>query len=139
MFCRVIHFNNSLQSANVFINKTAKRYKAKEKYRGVFKIQKSGDKTSPGEIGLDIRTHASPRVGQDQVSGGVSVPCRHATPVANALWKPIFGKMSDSVKMLGQVIMSQTDIMFNRYRVSMVSTSRPNATPKRNMTRCPEE
>ena len=34
---------------------------AKEKYRGVFKIQKSGDKTSSGEIGLDIRTHASPK------------------------------------------------------------------------------
>ena len=61
----------------------------------VFEIQKSGDKTSSGEIGLDIRTHASPKVGQDQVSGGVSVPCWHATPVANALWKPIF---SNNVK-----------------------------------------
>ena len=38
-------------------------HKAKEKYRGVFEIQRSGDKTSPGEIGLDIRTHASPKVG----------------------------------------------------------------------------
>ena len=27
--------------------------------------------------------------GQDQVSGGVSVPCRHAIPVANVLWKPL--------------------------------------------------
>ena len=34
----------------------------------MFEIQKSGDKTSSGEIGLDIRTHASPKVGQDQVS-----------------------------------------------------------------------
>ena len=67
----------------------------KEKYRGVFEIQKSGGKTSSGEIGLDIRTHASPKVGQDQVSEGVSVPCRHATPVANALRKPIF---SNNVK-----------------------------------------
>ena len=40
----------------------------------MFEIQKSGDKTSTGEIGLDIRTHVSPKVGQDQVSGGVSVP-----------------------------------------------------------------
>ena len=63
-------------------------YKAKEKYRGVFEIQKSGDKTSSGEIGLDIRTHASPKVGQDQVSGGVSVLCWHAAPVAYVLWKP---------------------------------------------------
>ena len=63
-------------------------FKAKEKYRGMFKIQKSGDKTSSGEIGLDIRTHASPKVGQDQVSGGVSVLCWHAAPVAYVLWKP---------------------------------------------------
>ena len=62
----------------------AEVYKAKEKYRGMFEIQKSGDKTSSEEIGLEIRTHASPKMGQDQVSGGVSVPCRHATPVANA-------------------------------------------------------
>ena len=59
---------------------------AKEKYRGVFEIQKSGDKTSSGEIGLDIRTHASPKVGQDQVSGGVSVLCWHAAPVGNERW-----------------------------------------------------
>ena len=36
--------------------------KAKEKNRGMPEIQKSGDKTSPGEIGLDIRTHSSPKV-----------------------------------------------------------------------------
>ena len=49
---------------------------------------KSLDKTSSGEIGLDIRTHASPKVGQDQVSGGVSVLCWRAAPVAFVLWKP---------------------------------------------------
>ena len=38
-----------------------------------------------GEIGLNIRTLASPKVGQDQVSGGVSVLCWHAAPVANVL------------------------------------------------------
>ena len=62
--------------------------KAKEKYRGMFKIQKSGDKTSSGEVGLDIRTHASPKVRQDQVSGGVSVLCLHAAPVAYVLLEP---------------------------------------------------
>ena len=62
--------------------------KAKEKYRRMFEIQKSGDKTSSGQIHLDIRTHESPKVGQDQVSGGVSVLCWHAAPVAYALWKP---------------------------------------------------
>ena len=34
------------------------------------------------------KTHASPKVGQDQVSGGESVLCWHAAPVANVLWKP---------------------------------------------------
>ena len=111
---------------------------AKEKYRGVFEIQRSGDKTSSGKIGLDIRTHASPKVGQDQVSGGVSVPCRHATPVADVLWNNIW-RMSNSVKMLSPVIMSQTGILSKRYRVSLVSTSRTNASPKRDRTRCPEE
>ena len=67
---------------------TVKQNKVKEKYRGMFEIQKSGDKSSSGEIGLDIRTHASPKVGQDQVSGGVSVLCWHAAPVAYVLLKP---------------------------------------------------
>ena len=40
----------------------------------MFETQKSGNKTSSGEIGLNIRTPASPKVGQDQVSGGVRVP-----------------------------------------------------------------
>ena len=55
---------------------------AKQKYRGMFETQKSGNKTTSGGMGLNIRTHASPKVGQDQVSGGVSVLCWHATPVA---------------------------------------------------------
>ena len=69
------------------INPQNKTIIAKEEYRGVFETQRSGDKTSLGEIGLDIRTHASPKVGQDQVSGGVSVLCWHAAPVAYVLWK----------------------------------------------------
>ena len=52
-------------------------YMQKQKYRGMFETQKSGDKTSSGEIGLNIRTLASPKVGQDQVSGEVSVLCWH--------------------------------------------------------------
>ena len=54
----------------------------KQKYRGMFETQKSRNKTSSGDIGLNIRTLASPKVGQDQVSGGVSVPCWHTAPVA---------------------------------------------------------
>ena len=60
--------------------------KQKQKYR---ETQKPGDRTSSGEIGLNIRTFASPKVGQDQVSGGVSVLCWHAAPVANVPWKPL--------------------------------------------------
>ena len=55
--------------------------------QGVFETQKSGNKSSLGEIGLTIRTHASPKVAQDQVSGGVSILCWHAAAVANVLWK----------------------------------------------------
>ena len=58
--------------------------KEKQKYRGMFEslTQKSGNKTSSGEIGLNISTLASPEVGQGQVSGGESVLCWHAAPVA---------------------------------------------------------
>ena len=35
----------------------------------MFETQNSGNKTSSGEIGLNIRTHARLKVGQDQVSG----------------------------------------------------------------------
>ena len=55
----------------------------------MFETQKSGNKTSSGEMGLNIRTLASPKVGQDQVSGGVSVLSWHAAPVANVQWKPL--------------------------------------------------
>ena len=57
---------------------THSRTKQKQKYRGMFETQKSRNKTSSGDIGLNIRTLASPKVGQDQVSGGVSVLCWHA-------------------------------------------------------------
>ena len=50
-----------------------------QKYRGMPETQKSGVKTSSGEIDLKIITLASPKVGQDQVSGGVSVLCWHYT------------------------------------------------------------
>ena len=34
--------------------------------------------------------------GRDQVSGGVSVPCQHDTPVADVPWKPIFSDVKFS-------------------------------------------
>ena len=55
----------------------------------MFETQKSGDKTRSGEIGLNIGALASPKVGQDQLCGGVNVLCWHDGPVANVLWKPL--------------------------------------------------
>ena len=40
-------------------------------------------------IGFEISKYVSLKMGQDQESKGVSVPCLHATPVANALRKPL--------------------------------------------------
>ena len=51
----------------------------------MFETQKFGKKTSSGVIDLNIRTHASPKLEQDQVSGGVSVLCWYAASVANVL------------------------------------------------------
>ena len=112
----------------------------------MFEIQSSGDETCSGEIGLDTRTHASPKVGQDQVSGGVSVPCRHATPVADAPWKPIFSyvkfnKKSNQGKGHESVVSNQgiesnqgkdRELVLKRMIVSVVSTKEhlqiPNGT-----------
>ena len=55
----------------------------KQKSREMFETQKSRNKTSSGEIWSHIRTNGSHNLGQDQVSGGVSVLCWHAAPVAN--------------------------------------------------------
>ena len=46
----------------------------------MFETQKVREKkTSSGEIDLNIGIHASSKVGQEQVSGGVCVLCWHAT------------------------------------------------------------
>ena len=84
----------------------------KQKYRGMLETQKSRNKTSSGDIGLNIRTLASPKVGQDQVSGGVSVLCWHAAPVANVLWNlSQLGKRSNSVIRSRSVIGSKIGVM----------------------------
>ena len=45
----------------MFSNSTDQQ-KQKQKYRGMFETQKSRNKTSSGDIGLNIRTLASPKV-----------------------------------------------------------------------------
>ena len=54
-----IHFNTSKEQ-----NRSTEGY--------MFETQKSGSKTRSGEIGINIRTHASPKMGQDQVKIGPS-------------------------------------------------------------------
>ena len=78
-----IVLNNTLSGGSFHI------LEAKQKYRGMFETQKSGNKTSSGEIGLNIRTFVSSKLGQDNVSGGVSVLCWHVALVANVLWKTL--------------------------------------------------
>ena len=46
------------------------------------RYSKSGDMTVQGKNGLNIKTNASPKMGQDLASGGVSVLCCLAAPVA---------------------------------------------------------
>ena len=40
-------------------------------------------------------------MGQNLVSGGVNVPCQHATPVANVLWKPHISRKKGRVREKG--------------------------------------
>ena len=86
----------------------------------MFETQKSRNKTSSGDIGLNIRTLASPKVGQDQVSGGVSVLCWHAAPVANVLWKPL--TIRQKVKFGNKVMISnrvKIGVMPDQWRASL--------------------
>ena len=86
----------------------------------MFETQRSGNKISSGDIGINIRTFASPKVGQDQVSGGVSVLCWHAAPVANVLWNlSQLGKKSNSVIRSISVIGSKIGVMSDQWRVSL--------------------
>ena len=82
----------------------------------MFEIQKSGDKTSSGEIGLDIRTHASPKVGQDQVSGGEasSVGMPHPLHMFYGNLAQL-GKKSNSVIRSRSVMVKITNVIQNEY------------------------
>ena len=79
-------FNSSLCYELVqYINLKVKS----RKYRGIFDVRKSSLMTGFGKIVSTIRAYASPKVGRNKVSGTVSVPCWHATPVGHAPWKPL--------------------------------------------------
>ena len=54
--------------------------------------------TSLGKGLVSTRRYTQVSNGIDQVSGCVSVPCLHASPVADVLWKPILSKRSKKIK-----------------------------------------
>ena len=76
--------------------------------------------TSSGENGLNIRTNASPKMGHYQVSGGVSVLCWLAEPVA-MFYGNVHNSVirSKSVLKSGSVINSQISVMCDQLRVSL--------------------
>ena len=58
--------------------------------RGIRGEKSSKDMASSRNLVSTVGALASPKMGgRNQVSGRVSVPCWHATPVANAPWKPL--------------------------------------------------
>ena len=62
-----------------------------------------------------IGAQASPTMGgRNQMSGRVSVPCRHATPLENAPWKPlIIGEGQTRYK--GREIGGKSDWLGSQY------------------------
>ena len=83
----------------------------------------SGNKTN-SEWLVSILEHLQvPKIGQDQVSGEVSVLCWHAAPVSNVLWKP-FAVRYNSNSIIRSVKRSKIDAMPDQWRVSLWSSSR---------------
>ena len=80
--------DNDLMNIHVKLEK----FKAKSrKYQGVFEV-KSRLRGILSQQLEHKQVPTSPKMGgggRNQVSGMVSVPCWHATPVANAPWKPL--------------------------------------------------
>ena len=56
------------------------------KYQGMFERHSRKNTSFEKDWSQQVEHRQVPN-GRDQVSGGVSVPCRHATLFANALWK----------------------------------------------------
>ena len=95
-------------------------FKQNRSTEGCSKLKRSVDMTSSGKNGLNIRTNASPQMGQDQVSGGVSVLCWLAATVAM-----FYGNLqnsvirSKSVLKSSSVINSHIGVMSDQLRVSL--------------------
>ena len=91
---------------------------------GCPKPKSPADTTSPGKNGLNTRTNASPKcksqIGQDQMSGGVSVICWLAAPVA--MFYGNLPKFGNKVKIGNKVQFGdrlKIGVMFDQLRVSL--------------------
>ena len=82
------HLHGYLSNARRIINVTF--YNAtSRKYRGIFEEHSPENYDHFGKDWSQQVENMQVPKGRDQVTGGVSVPCRHATSVANVLWKPL--------------------------------------------------
>ena len=83
-FFYIIHMHLLTLLSNIFIRAKSR------KYQGVFEVKSRVKTWQVRGIGLNNWSISkSQNGGRDQVSRRVSVPCWHATPVANAPWKPL--------------------------------------------------
>ena len=95
-------------------------FKQNRSTEGCSRLKRSVDMTSSGKNGLNIRTNASPKWDRTQVSGGVSVLCWLAAPVAM-----FYGNLqnlvikSKSVIKSSSVISSQIGVMSDQLSVSL--------------------
>ena len=93
-------------------------FKQNRSTEGCPKLKRSVDMKCSGKNGLNIRTNASPKWGQDQVSGEISVLCWLAPPVAM-----FYGNLqnsvirSKSVLKSSSVISSQIGVMSDQLHV----------------------
>ena len=112
----IIHTFRALNSFQSSLAKSSiVESEAKQKYRGMFETQKSGNKTSSGEIGLNIRLLASLKVGQYQVS---SVGMPHPLQMFYRNLAHL-GEKSNSVIRSRSVIGSKIGVMSDQWRVSL--------------------
>ena len=94
--------------------------KQKQKYRGMFKTQKSGNNTSSGEIGLNIRTPEVPKWDRtrcpEELASSVGMPQLLQMFYGNLSQ---LGKKSNSVIRSRSAIGSKIGVMPDQWRVSL--------------------
>ena len=92
----------------------ARKLKQNRSTEGCSKLRRSVDTTSSGKNGLNIRTNASPKMGQDQVSRGVSVLYWLAASIA--MFYGNLPNLGNKVKIVNQHQVRMQSISINFYR-----------------------